>query len=110
LGAAPKQRQRRATALVAEIDAEAAAQRERTGAQPLGPEAILAQSPHSQPAKIKKSPAPAVHAATKAVRRELRNAYFTFVAAYRDAAAKLRAGKRDTQFPMGCFPPALPFV
>jgi hypothetical protein len=53
---------------------------------------------------------PWVHAATKAVRRELRNAYFNFVAAYRDAAAKLRAGKRDTPFPMGCFPPALPFV
>ena len=95
---------------MAEIDAEAAAQRERTGLKPLGPQAILAQNPLSQPPKPKKSPAPAVHAATKAVRRELRNAYFTFVAAYRDAAEKLRAGKRDTLFPMGCFPPALPFV
>ncbi len=106
----PKHRQRRAAALVVDVDAEAAAQRERTGVKPLGPQAILAQNPLSQPAKPKKSPAPAVHAATKAVRRELRNAYFTFVAAYRDAAAKLRAGKRDTPFPMGCFPPALPFV
>jgi putative transposase len=106
----PEQRQRRAAALVAEVDAEADDRRERTGVQPLGPEAILAQNPLSQPAKPKKSPAPAVHAATKAVRRELRNAYFTFVASYRDAAAKLRAGKRDATFPMGCFPPALPFV
>ena len=86
---------------MAEVDAEAADHRERTGAQPLGPEAILAQNPLSQPARPKKSPAPAVHAATKAVRRELRNAYFTFVATYRDAAEKLRAGKRDAPFPMG---------
>ena len=44
------------------------------------------------------------------VRRELRNAYFLFVAAYRAAAEKLRAGHRDPPFPMGCFPPPLPFV
>lgn len=103
----PEQRQQRAAALAAEVNAEAAALGERTGVKPLGPEAILAQSPHSQPTKIKKSPAPAAHAATKAVRRDLRNANFIFVAAYRDASAKLRARKRDTPFPMGCFPPAL---
>jgi hypothetical protein len=44
------------------------------------------------------------------VRRELRDAYFWFVAAYRDAAEKLRAGQRDALFPVGCFPPPLPFV
>jgi REP element-mobilizing transposase RayT len=106
----PEQRQKRVAALVSEIEEEAAARRERTGVQPLGPAAILAQHPHSQPAKTKRSPAPAVHAATRAVRRELRNAYFGFVAAYRSAAEKLRAGNRNQPFPMGCFPPALPFV
>ena len=74
------------------------------------PQAILTQNPQSQPAKTKRSPAPAVHAATRAVRRELRNAYFGFVAAYRNAAEKLRAGNRNQPFPSGCFPPALPFV
>jgi putative transposase len=106
----PDQRQKRAAALVSEIEGEAAARRERTGTPPLGPAAILVQNPQSQPAKTKKSPAPAVHAVSLAVRRELRNAYFWFVAAYRDAAEKLRAGKSDPAFPTGCFPPALPFV
>ncbi len=60
--------------------------------------------------RTKKSPAPAVHAATRTDRRELRDAYFWFVAAYRAAAEKLRAGQRDAPFPLGCFPPPLPFV
>jgi hypothetical protein len=38
------------------------------------------------------------------------DAYFGFVAAYRNAAEKLRAGNRNQPFPTGCFPPALPFV
>jgi hypothetical protein len=72
--------------------------------------AVLAQNPLQKPKKTKKSPAPAFHAASKAMRRELWNAYALFVAAYRDAADKLRAGIRDVRFPSGSFPPALPFV
>jgi hypothetical protein len=106
----PGKRQQLTAAMVAEIDGEAADRRERTGVQPLGPAAILAQSPESRPLKTKRSPAPAVHAASRAVRRELRNAYFLFVDAYRGAAEKLRAGQRDPPFPIGCFPPPLPFV
>jgi hypothetical protein len=44
------------------------------------------------------------------VRKRLREAYALFVAAYREAAEKLRAGKRDVRFPLGSFPPGLPFV
>src|SRR6185503_555785 len=106
----PEKRQQLAAAMVSEIEAEAADRRERTGVPALGPAAILAQSPESRPLKTKRSPAPAVHAASRAVRRELRNAYFLFVATYRSAAEKLRAGHRDPPFPMGCFPPPLPFV
>lgn len=106
----PERRQQMAAAMASEIEAEAAARRESTGVQALGPAAILAQSPESCPLKTKRSPAPAVHAASRAVRRELRNAYFLFVAAYRPAAEKLKAGQRDPTFPMGCFPPPLPFV
>ena len=97
-------------ALVEEIEAEAAAQRKRTGLKPPGPAAILTQNPHRQPLKSKKSPAPAFHAASQAVRRELRDAYAGFVAVYRQAAEKLRAGDRNVFFPTGSFPPALPFV
>jgi len=33
-----------------------------------------------------------------------------FVAAYRTAAEKLQRGDPNPGFPLGCFPPALPFV
>src|SRR5436305_5016515 len=105
-----EQRRLRAVALVEDIESETAARRKRTGAKPLGVAAILAQNPLQRPKRTKKSPAPAFHAASKAVRLELRDAYAWFVAAYRAAAEKLRAGVRDVVFPRGSFPPALPFV
>ncbi len=105
-----EERRRRIATLVEGIELEAAARRKRTGVKPLGPAAVLAQDPLRQPKKTKKSPAPAFHVASKAVRRELWNAYALFVAAYRDAAGKLKAGIRDVVFPRGSFPPALPFA
>ena len=96
--------------LVREIETDAAAERELTGREPLGPEAILNQHPHTRPEKIKKSPAPLFHAASKASRQGLRAAYGTFLAAFREAAERLKAGDRLARFPNGCFPPALPFV
>ena len=105
-----EQRRLRVAALVEGIELEVAKRRKRTGAKPLGVAAVLAQDPLQKPKKTKKSPAPAFHAASKAMRRELWNAYALFVAAYRDAADKLRAGIRDVRFPRGSFPPALPFV
>ena len=66
--------------------------------QPLGPK------------KVKKSPAPYFHAISKSVRKALYEAYSWFVAEYRDASEKLRAGNHNVSFPLGCFPPALPFV
>ena len=106
----PEQRRARVAALVEDIESEIAVRRKRTGAKPLGVAAVLAQHPFQRPKKTKKSPAPAFHAASKAMRRELRDAYALFVAAYRTAAEKLRAGIRDVVFPRGSFPPALPFV
>jgi hypothetical protein len=60
------------------------------------------QNPFERP---KKSSAPRFHAFTKKVRRQLYEAYALFVAAFREAAEKLRAGDR-----MARFPPHLPFV
>jgi hypothetical protein len=54
--------------------------------------------------------APLVHAATKAARKAFYDAYAWFVAAFRQAAEKLRQGDRNAAFPAGSFPPALPFV
>ena len=96
--------------LVREIEADAAAERKLTGCEPLGPEAILSQHPHRRPEKLKKSPAPLFHAASKEVRQGLRAAYGMFLSAFREAAERLKAGDRLARFPNGCFPPGLPFV
>jgi len=106
----PEQYRQRVLSLVEEIDEETTLRRSRTGGRLLGRDAVLAQDPHHRPAKIKRSPAPFVHAVTKAVRRELWEAYALIVAAYRTAADRLRAGDRGAVFPLGCFPPALPFA
>jgi REP element-mobilizing transposase RayT len=105
-----EQRRARVAALVEDIESEVAARRKRTGVKPLGVAAVLAQNPLRRRKKTKKSPAPAFHAASQAARRELWDTYALFVAAYRSAAEKLRAGIRDVIFPRGCFPPALPYV
>jgi REP element-mobilizing transposase RayT len=106
----PEEYKRRLLKMRDEIEAEAAAARARTGAQPLGRKAILAQRPHHQPETMKKSPKPRIHAASHATRWWFYEMYSWFVAAFRTAAAKLRAGDRMVVFPAGCFPPALPFT
>ena len=93
-----------------EIEQETASRRSKTGSQPLGASAILGQHPHDRPKHTKRSPAPLFHALSARVRRELWEAYSLFVAAFRNAAEKLRAGDRNIVFPLGSFPPALPFV
>jgi hypothetical protein len=100
----------RALGLIHEIEEEAAVRRSETGSQPLGAAAILGRHPHDRPRHSKRSPAPLFHALSATARRELREAYRWFVAAFREAATKLRAGDRNAQFPLGSFPPALPFV
>jgi REP element-mobilizing transposase RayT len=100
----------RALRLIAEVEQETAAQRTRTGSRPLGAAAILRQHPHDRPKEPKRSPAPQFHAFSVKARRELWEAYRSFVAAFRQAADKLRAGDRLAVFPLGSFPPSLPFV
>ena len=62
------------------------------------------------PEKPKKSPAPLFHAAKREVRKALWEAYAWFVAAFREAAERLREEDRNAGFPVGSFPPHLPFV
>jgi hypothetical protein len=103
-------RRRRIAEWVEEIEAEAAEMREQAGRQALGASAICAQDPHARHHHPKRSPAPRVHAASREVRRQFDRAYRLFVSAFRDASEKLKAGDRGALFPLGCFPPALPFV
>jgi hypothetical protein len=106
----PEQYRERVAALVAEIEAEAEAIRREKGIPVLGVRAILQQNPHTEPNRTKRSPAPRFHAASKAVRNGLREMYGLFLAAFRDAAEQLKAGDRSARFPLGSFPPGLPFV
>jgi hypothetical protein len=94
---------------IEKIVAAATAARGEKGVMVLGAARLQRQHPHTQPNRIKKSPAPRFHAFAVAVRRALRDAYSAFVAAYRIAPEKLRGGDRGARFPDGCFPPALPF-
>jgi putative transposase len=100
----------RVAALVEGIETEAAHLRSLQGTSVLGVKGILEKDPQHRPASLARSPAPLVHAATKAARKAFYDAYAWFVAAFRQAAEKLRQGDRNAPFPSGSFPPALPFV
>jgi putative transposase len=106
----PEAYRARIQALVDRVIADAALERSRTGRSVEGVESILARDPLHRPAKPARSPAPLVHAATKAARRAFYKMYSWFVAAFRSAAEKLKQGDREAHFPVGSFPPGLPFV
>lgn len=96
--------------LIREIEQETLARHRREGTSPLGVAAVLGANPLSGPLRPKTSPKPLVHAATKKVRRMMIDALFLIVAAYRDAAERLKRGAESVAFPEGTFPPGLPFV
>ncbi|HEX4964303.1 MAG TPA: transposase [Thermoanaerobaculia bacterium] len=106
----PEAYRARISELVGSIEAEAARAREQTGVSVLGVEAILSRDPQYRPASLARSPAPRVHAATKAARKAFYEIYAAFVSAFREASERLRYGDRNASFPGGSFPPALPFV
>ncbi|MEO6709103.1 MAG: hypothetical protein ABIP42_05950 [Planctomycetota bacterium] len=96
--------------LVSEIEAEARLRQEETRREPTGAEFVRRQSPLSRPARSKRSPAPRIHAASKAARRAFREAYRAFLAAFRRASERLRSGDLAVEFPPFSFPPSLPFA
>ena len=106
----PEIHRERIESLLRSIEQGTTRRAQETGRPPLGREALLQQDPHASPNRIRRGPAPFVHAASKAIRRELRERYRTFVATFRRAAESLRAGNRSADFPAGSFPPSLPFV
>jgi REP element-mobilizing transposase RayT len=100
----------RIAGLVQSIETAAAEERKRTDRPVMGVKEILERDPQHRPAKLSRSPAPLVHAATEMARKEFYGMYSWFVAAFQDAADKLRLGDRTVPFPAGSFPPALPFA
>lgn len=104
----PEAYRARIRAMIEEIEIDGRQREAETGMPPLGSDAVCRQDPHHEPNQLKKAPAPLVHAAAPEVRRALRRAYFSFLAAYRHAAGLLRDGVKEVEFPDGAFPPALP--
>jgi REP element-mobilizing transposase RayT len=92
--------------LIATLVADA--RRSRVGRGVFGKNAILQQHPHDAAAELERTPAPLIHAASNAVRVAFRAAYAEFVAAFRYAARRLKAGDRMAMFPPGAFTPPLP--
>ncbi len=107
---APDAYRRCVQALVDDLESQAARARKAAGIQVLGVAAVLAQDPQYRPVTLARSPAPLVHAATKAARKFFYGIYAEFVSAFRVATEALRRGEREAPFPPGSFPPALPFV
>ncbi|MCH9648239.1 MAG: transposase [Deltaproteobacteria bacterium] len=106
----PEKRQKEVQGLIKEIEEEATAHRRREGTRLVGRRAVLRQDPHHRPDNLKTSPAPKVHAENKTLREQFFQAYRLFTEAFRRAAEKLREGDLTVEFPIGSFPPALPFV
>jgi REP element-mobilizing transposase RayT len=101
---------RRVAEMVDDIESQAALKRQLLDLPARGAAAVREQEPHAAPERLKKSPAPRFHAASRKIRRELYESYRHFLAAFRDAAARLRAGELGVVFPAGSFPPAAPWV
>ncbi|MCB1058305.1 MAG: transposase [Acidobacteria bacterium] len=96
--------------LVVDIEHSTRERHLSAGTRPLGPRRVIRQNPRERPKSSKKSPAPLIHASSKAIRERFRRAYRSVMAAYALASARLRNGDRAVEFPRGTFPPALPFV
>ncbi len=73
----------------------------------LGAARLQRQNPHTQPNRIKKSPAPRFHAFSVAVLKALRDAYSAFAAAFRAASQRLRSGDRGGALPGRLLPAGL---
>jgi REP element-mobilizing transposase RayT len=100
-GLGEEERQHAVRGLVEEVEAEARARDKPV----LGASTVRAQHPHTRPERLKRSPRPLGHASTRQALRELREQYRTFVAAFREAAARWMRGDFSAPFPLFSFPP-----
>ena len=102
--------------LVQEIEEEAAAMHRVGGTRPLGIAAILARDPRHEPDEVKTSPCPWFFALDPEIKEVMRNALIWISVQYRQAALQLKSKdpaerrKAMSSFPLGTFPPGLPFV
>jgi REP element-mobilizing transposase RayT len=101
-------RRQRVRDLIDTIVAEGPVQIEREGHHSApGREQILKQHPHTRPAQAKRSPRPLCHAAHRELRKAFLETYRGFVAMFREASARWKAGDAGAEFPPYAFKPGL---
>lgn len=76
----------------------------------LGPDGVADRRTNDTPTRSKRSPRPLCHGSHFVARNAFRRTWRELVAAYRLAAARLRAGEVDARFPPFTFPPWRPLV
>jgi hypothetical protein len=96
--------------VVEHIEQETAQMHQINGTTPAGPKWVLRQNPHRVPKDIKKSAGKKFLASFREAIAELHRAYREFLALYRSASERLKAGDFTAEFPVGCFPSRMPFV
>jgi hypothetical protein len=105
------QRQTEIRHMVKGIEKDTDAANRAQGRVPMGAAAILAQDPHTRPARLEHSPAPFVHSSDQRTAAEFRGKYRCYVDGCRAGARRLKARAAEfvDLFPLWSFPPALPF-
>lgn len=106
----PERHQRQIAEILKQIGVETAKRHQLEETAPLGVEEILAQHPHASPNRIKRAPAPLVHAASRRMRRVFYRAYAVFVGAFYEAVERLKDGRLEPGLPDGAFPPPQPLA
>ena len=107
---APEEYRRLMIDMVREIEAETHQRHKVEGTAPIGVQAIMDSDPHDRSGEPETSPRPWFHTLSRAAKEAMRTALTWIVAAYREAAERLRQGDLSVEFPEGTFPPPRPFV
>ena len=91
-------------------EAEDSASSERDGKPCLGADAVVDQDPQTMPVCSRRRPRPLCHVSTRQGYSAFKEIYRAFVAAYREASSRFRAGDVSARFPDHAYRPPLPFV
>jgi len=106
----PAEQREYVVAAVRQIEQETRERHKENGTKLLGARNIERRNSHDSPNDFHPSPAPWFHCMNREQYRAMRAARAITVAAYREAAERLRRGDTDVEFPEGTFPPAAPFT
>jgi len=73
----------------------------------LGVAGVLRQDPQHRPARLERKPRPLCHTTIPALREQFRECYRAFVAAFREASSRWKAGDFRARFPDRAFRPVV---